>query len=49
MSACTGSDEAEDVNGIANGILTVKSPSVVLVFGEPFVLCADADGALLGR
>ena len=52
MSACTGADEAADVDGIANGLSTVTSPSIVAVFGESFVLFADildAESALLGR
>ena len=52
MSACTGTDDAADVDGIANGLSMVTSPSNVAVFGESFVLFADifdADGALLGR
>ena len=52
MSACAGSDEGVDIDGIANGLSTVISPSVVVVFREPIVLCADildADGALLDQ
>ena len=51
MSACTGSDEAADVDGVANGVSMVTSPSIVVVFRESFVLFADildADSALLG-
>ena len=52
MTACTEADEAVDVDGIANDLSTVTSPSIVVVFGESFVLFADildADGTLLGR
>ena len=52
MSACAGSNEGADVDGIATGLSAVMSPSAVAVFGEPIVLCAnilDADSALLGR
>ena len=52
MSACTGTDDAADVDGIANDLSTVTHPSNVAVFGESFVLFADildADGALLGQ
>ena len=51
FSVCAGPDKDADIDGTAGGVLTVTSPSVDVVFGEPILLCADildAEGTLLG-